>query len=176
MMPSLSQDSTQRDSDQNQGLIVTPEQNPLQGMVRGVIGGLVATMLMTLYRFPLFRGLPPTAEFWAMFVRGGEPEQYPVAGLVLHFLYGGAAGGLFGLGLCMIDFRTERDRRLGAIALSLVYGVVLSVFGMQVLLRRLLGEELEPDEATVFHVGHLIYGLTLGTWLSSRERSGEVYE
>lgn len=175
-MVSLSPDSISRESDQNLRQIVASEQSIFRGLVRGVIGGLIATVLMTLYRFPLFRGLPPTAEFWAMFVRGGDPEQYPVAGLVLHFLYGGAAGGLFGLGFSMIDFRTERDRRLGAIALSLVYGVVLSVFGMRILLRRLLGEELDPDEGTVFHVGHVIYGLTLGTWLSSREQSGEVYE
>lgn len=145
-------------------------------MGRGIVGGLIATALMTLYRYPLFRALPPTAEFWSTFVRGGEPEQYPAAGLLLHFLYGGVGGGVFGLCFSLFDFRSERDRRLGAIGLSLGYGAVLSVFGTRVMLRRLLGEELEPDEAAVFHVAHVIYGLTLGTWMSSRERSGEVYE
>jgi len=28
----------------------------------------------------------------------------------------------------------------------------------------------------IFHVGHVIYGLTLGTWIGFRERKGEVYE
>jgi hypothetical protein len=27
---------------------------------------------------------------------------------------------------------------------------------------------LDADERLVFHVGHLVYGLTLGTWLGSR--------
>lgn len=31
---------------------------------------------------------------------------------------------------------------------------------------------MEPDEAVLFRIGHIIYGLTLGTWMSSRERSG----
>lgn len=143
---------------------------------RGIVGGLIATMLMTMYRFPLFRALPPTAEFWATYVRGGEPEQYPVAGMLLHFLYGGAAGGVFALGFNRITFRSERDRRLGAIGLSLAYGVALSLFGTRVLFKYLLKEDLEADEGAVFHVGHVIYGLTLGTWLSSGERAGEVYD
>lgn len=154
----------------------SPQRSPVQAAIRGVIGGLIATALMTLYRFPLFRGLPPTAEFWAMFVRGGQPEQYPVAGLLLHFLYGATAGGVFGLGFSRLTFRTQRDRRLAAIFLSLVYGIVLSVFGSRVLLKRLLDEEVKADERAVFHVGHVIYGLTLGTWMSSRERAGEVYD
>lgn len=147
----------------------------VQAAVRGLLGGLIATAVMTVYRFPLFRALPPTSEFWATYV-GGEPEQYPLAGLVLHFLYGGVAGGVFGLVFGQFRFRSERDRRLASIVLSLGYGLVLSVFGTRVVFRHLLDEELEPDELAVFHVGHVIYGLTLGTWLSSRERAGEVYE
>jgi len=148
----------------------------LHAAARGVLGGLVATVLMTLYRFPLFRALPPTAEFWAMYVAGGEPEQYPAKGLLLHLLYGGVGGGIFGLGFSLVDVRTERNRRFSAVALSVAYSIALSVFGTRVIFRRLLDEELEADERLVFHVGHVIYGLTLGTWLSSRERSGEVYE
>ncbi len=76
----------------------------------------------------------------------------------------------------MIDFKSKRDRCLGAIGLSMVYGLALSVFGTRVIFKQLLGEELEPDEGTVFHVAHVIYGLTLGTWMSSREQLGDVYE
>lgn len=175
-MTSRSPDSTRRDSEQSFGRSTAPRWNVFRAMIRGVVGGLIATVLMTLYRFPLFRALPPTAEFWATFVRGGEPEQYPIAGLLLHFVYGGVAGGVFGAGFNAIDFKSERDRRLGAIGLSMVYGIALSVFGTRVIFKRLLGEELEPDEGTVFHVAHVIYGLTLGTWMSSHERLGEVYE
>lgn len=131
---------------------------------------------MTLYRFPVFRALPPTADFWAKYVGRGDPKAYPGTGLILHFLYGGAAGGLFGVGISQVDFRSARERDLGAIGLSLVYGLALSVFGTRVIFQHLLEEELEPAEALVFHVGHAVYGLTLGTWIGSRERSGEVYE
>ncbi len=91
-------DSIRRESEQNSDRSTAPRWNVFRAMIRGVVDGLITTGLMTLYRFPLFRALPPTAEFWATFVRGGEPEQYPIAGLLLHFLYGGVAGGAFGVG------------------------------------------------------------------------------
>ena len=154
--------------------VVLSRPGTVRATVRGVVGGIIATAMMTVYRFPVFRALPPTSEFWAT-LRGGEPEQYPLLGLLLHFGYGGAAGGVFGFLFSQIAFRTERERRLGAIGLSLGYGLFLSVVGTRLIFKRILGEELEPDEAAIFHVGHVVYGLTLGTWLSSREPIGEVY-
>ena len=148
----------------------------LRGLIRGVVGGVVGTVLMTLYRFPVFRALPPTADFWATYVGGGDAETYPAVGLLLHFLYGGVAGGLFGVGIGLLGFRSERERRLGGLGLALAYGLGLSAFGTRFVFRFLLDEELEPDEAVIFHVGHAIYGLALGTWISSRERAGDVYE
>ncbi len=175
-MDSPDPDDGRRGAKRRPDRTVGPNWNSSQAVGWGILGGLIATTLMTLYRFPLFRALAPTAEFWAQFIGGGKPEQYPIVGMLLHFGYGGAAGGVFGIGFNRIDFSIERDRRLGAIVLSLVYGIALSGFGTRVVLGRLLGEELDPDDAAVFHVGHVIYGLTLGTWLSSRKRSGEVYE
>lgn len=168
--PSHRQPGTQRD------LPAGPGWRLFGGLGRGVVGGLIATALMTLYRFPVFRALPPTADFWAKYVGGGAPEAYSETGLLLHFLYGGTAGGLFGVGISLLDFQSKRDRSLGAVGVSLVYGLALSIFGTRFIFRYLLDEELEPTEAVVFHVGHVIYGLTLGTWMGSRERSGEVYE
>lgn len=172
----LHPDASQRRTSAQSDPTVSSGRRVLRGLLQGVVGGLIATALMTLYRFPVFRALPPTADFWAKYVGNGDTEAYPGTGLILHFLYGAAAGGLFGVVISLLDFRSERQRSLGAIGLSLVYGLVLSVFGTRVIFQRLLDEELEPDEAVVFHVGHAIYGLTLGTWISSKERSGEVYE
>jgi len=62
------------------------------------------------------------------------------------------------------------------IGLALVYGLALSVFGTRFVFRYLLDEVLEPDGAVIFHVGHVICGLTHGTWFSFRERKGDVYE
>ncbi|MFC4440055.1 MULTISPECIES: DUF6789 family protein [Natrialbaceae] len=146
-----------------------------RAVIRGVKGGFIATAVMTLYRLPIFRALPPTAEFWARFVGDEEAEQYPLHGLVLHFLYGAGAGGVFGPVFAVIDRQTSLDReRLGLIT-GLAYGFVLSVFGHRVIFVYVLDRELEEDEALVFHVGHAIYGLTLGTWFGSHERFGEVY-
>lgn len=149
---------------------------PVQAVVRGFLGGLVATAVMTVYRAPIFRALPPTAEFWARYLGGGEAEQYFLEGLVLHFLYGGVAGGVLGFLLANINPRTSLDRELTSLFAGLVYGLFLSVFGTRVLFRYVLERDLDPEQALVFHVGHVIYGLTLGTWIGSRERVGEVYE
>lgn len=175
-MASQKPDASHHESGTQQSRITGLGARAVRGLVRGVVGGLIATVLMTLYRFPVFRALPPTADFWAKYVGSGGAESHPGTGLALHFLYGGAAGGLFGVGIGLVDFRSERERDLGTIGLSLAYGLVLSVFGTRVVFEHLLDEELEPAEALVFHVGHAIYGLTLGTWMRSRERSGEVYE
>jgi hypothetical protein len=143
---------------------------------RGLSGGLIATFVMTIYRLPIFRALPPTAEFWATYVGDGDADRHLAVGLVLHFLYGGVAGALFGPAFAYLRPRTGlADERVGLLA-GIAYGLALSVFGIRVVFERLFGESLEPDEALVFHVGHLIYGLTLGTWISTREAFGEVYE
>ncbi len=171
-MAARSPDPTQR----GRHRIGTRGLDVFRGLIRGIGGGLLATALMTLYRFPLFRAVPPTADFWATYISGGAPEASTGAGLVLHFVYGGVAGGLFGSGFSLLGFRTERTRRFAAIGLSFGYSLVLSVFGTRVIFKHLLDQELDPDEATIFHVGHVIYGLTLGTWLCSREQSGDVYK
>lgn len=131
---------------------------------------------MTFYRFPVFRALPPTADFWAKYIGDGDPESYPGTGLVLHFLYGGAAGGLFGAVISALELQSNREGSLGVIELSLAYGLALSGFGTRFVFRHLLDEELEPDESVIFHLGHVIFGLTLGTWLGFSDRPGEVYE
>ncbi|GAB7011685.1 hypothetical protein [Halorubrum trueperi] len=75
-----------------------------------------------------------------------------------------------------LDLQREREGSLGVIGLSPAYGLSLSDFGTRFVFRNLLDEEVEPDEAVIFHVGHTIYGLTLETWMSFSDRPGEVYE
>jgi len=174
-MASLRSGTEQREREADVPPALDPRSSVVDDIARGVVGGLIATAVMTVYRFPIFRALAPTAELWVL-LRGGEPEQYPGVGLVLHFLYGAVGGGVFGFIFHQVQFRTARGQRTGSLVLALGYGIVLSFIGTRVVFRRLLGEKLEPDEAAVFHVGHVIYGLTLGTWLSSRERPGEVYD
>ncbi|AEN05731.1 hypothetical protein Halar_2037 [halophilic archaeon DL31] len=136
-------------------------------VLKGVVGGILGTATMTVYRAPLFAGLPPTAEFWARFIGDGEPSEYPIQALVLHVLYGAGAGGVFGLVSARADLDLPGGRASVSMVLASVYSILLSVFGSRLLLRRLLGIELTSKEALVFHVGHVIYGLSLGTWLGT---------
>ncbi len=122
---------------------------------------------MTAYRLPVARSLPPTATFWAKYVGGGDPSDYPVVALVLHLLYG-AGGGVAFASAFRASERTPTEWE--GVAAGTIFGVVLSVFGSRVVLGELLDRSLDPDEALVFHVGHLVYGLTLGTWIGSRLR------
>lgn len=138
----------------------------------GLHGGAVATAVMTAYRLPVSRSLPPTAAFWATYVGSGEPSEYPLIGLVLHAAYGAGAGAIFAL---LVPGRSRSDAVAESrnAVLGVGYALCLSVFGARVLLGRLLGMDLAPDERLVFHASHVVYGLTLGTWLGSR-LSGET--
>lgn len=147
-----------------------------RAILRGLEGGVVATAVMTLYRLPVFRALPPTAEFWAKYVGSADADQYTLQGIVLHFLYGALAGAVFGPLFSTLDSQTSVPRDQVGLVSGLVYGGVLSLFGTKVVFPVLLDQELDPDEELVFHVSHLVYGVTLGTWSSKREALGEAYE
>lgn len=123
---------------------------------------------MTAYRLPISRSLPPTANFWATYIGGGDPDQYVVEGIVLHLCYGAVAGGVFGALVPRRGSDPEARREAVDVVWALGYSLALSVFGSRVVLARVLGMDMEPDEALVFHLGHLVYGLTLGTWMGSR--------
>ena len=133
----------------------------------GLVGGAFATLVMTAFRMPISDSLPPTAHFWARFVGDGDPEEYPVPAFVLHVVYGVAGGGLFGALFGSRRGRTRAGIELADLGRGLVYSLVLSVFGTRVVLRRVIGMDLESDEALIFHVGHVIYGLALGAWVGS---------
>ncbi len=148
------------------------------------MGGVVATLVMTAYRLPVSRSLPPTARFWSKFVAGGRPEDQPLPALALHLLYGAGAGAAFGLLAPRpsdasatpgtgSDARTDdadETARLEAVGLlaGVGYALALSAFGERALLDRLLDVDLDSDERLVFHAGHVVYGLALGTWVGSR--------
>ena len=145
------------------------EDVPLSRRVaEGAEGGLVATLVMTAYRLPISRSLPPTALFWAKYVAGGEASDHPVAGLLLHLLYGVGGGAAFGPLLSSRQSRDTARREAVTLLLATGYGIALSIFGERVVLERVLGLDPDADERLVFHVSHVVYGLTLGTWVGSR--------
>lgn len=144
---------------------------------RGLEGGALATLVMTAYRLPVTRSLPPTAAFWAEFVAGGDPDDHPLAALALHFAYGIAAGGVFALFLpSRVPVDGEAGRHgppspageVAATLAGLAYGLVLSAVGERLVLGGLL--DVDPDDRFAFHVGHVLYGITLGAWVGTRTR------
>lgn len=130
---------------------------------------------MTVYRIPVFRALPPTAEFWARYIGGGDAEEHIIPGLFLHFAYGTVAGGIYGFVVSFLDVRHPALRERVNLLGGLGYGLALSAIGSRLIFVRVIGRELKSEHALVFHVGHAIYGVSLGTWMASREYLGEVY-
>lgn len=134
----------------------------------GVKGGSIATAVMTLFRMPISRSPPPTAHFWAKFVAGGDPDEHLAVGLGLHFLYGIGGGVAFTSLLSRLrPGDTEVEDEVKGVSAGLAFGLALSFIGSRILLERVLDMDLEPHERFVFHVSHVIYGLTLGAWCGS---------
>lgn len=141
--------------------------------VRGVQAGFVATLIMTAFRLPLMRSLPPSANFWAQYIRGGDPEDYPVMGVVLHLLYGTIAGIVFGVLFAGQTAERPIEPEQRGLVWGTIYGLALSAFGSQIMLKEMLEVQLEADELTLFHAGHAVYGLALGAWVGSRTEGVE---
>ncbi|WP_204366098.1 hypothetical protein [Halogeometricum pallidum] len=144
------------------------ESDRTSALTTGVIAGFVATVVMTAFREPTARSLPPTSDFLSRWF-GGDSEDYAVSSLLLHLAYGIGGGVGFGLGWNRRGTRSDEPETVGLVLGSL-YGIALSLFGEHVVLKYLVAMELETDESAVFHAGHLIYGLTVGVWFGSRER------
>ena len=142
--------------------------SPGASLVRGVQAGLVATLIMTAFRLPIMRSLPPSANFWARYVSGGDPDDHPLAGLVLHLGYGISAGAIFGIGFSRLRSERAIEPEQRGLVWGAVYGMGLSAFGSQVMLDELLDVRLDADELALFHAAHLVYGLALGAWVGSR--------
>lgn len=141
------------------------------GAVRlGVKGGVVGTVVMTAFRIPIAHSLPPTADFWAKYIGTDPAEEYTVQGAILHLLYGAVSGIAFVLCCAPTESDSEASKERDGIVRGAGFGFVLSVFGLQVVLNWLLDMELESDERLIFHVSHIIYGLTLGAWVGSNTR------
>lgn len=173
----VDEDSDHSESATEESIVSDPSYlETVWAVARATQGGLVATIVMTAFRLPLMRSLPPTANFWAKFVGGGHPEDYAGIGLLLHLLYGSVGGTMFGMAYARLGlFPGEMSERRGVVWGGL-YGLALSVFGEHVVLRRVLDMDVESDTETVFHTSHLIYGLALGAWTGSRLPQQQRYD
>ena len=144
------------------------EEHVADAVVRGIQGGFVATLIMTAFRLPLLRSLPPSANFWSQYVSRDNPGNHPLISLALHILYGVGSGVIFGVLFARYDAGRSIEPEQRGLVWGSIYGLALSAFGVQVVLQDLLDIRLEADELALFHAGHLVYGLSLGAWVGSR--------
>lgn len=136
----------------------------MASIATGLVGGLVATIVMTAFMVALGDDSPPpTSLFWAKYVGDGEPTDYVPQGMVLHAIYGTVAGGVFavvvtalGLGVATLG---------GGLLWGLAYGVVLFVGAAVVWMNAVLGMEPERGQVVLFLLFHLVYGAVLGGWI-----------
>jgi GH15 family glucan-1,4-alpha-glucosidase len=94
----------------------------------GLAGGLAATIIMTGFMMAMGDDSPPpTALLWSKYVGSGEPDQYMMQGMALHFIYGIIAGGVFaaiGLGIGL-----GVGTLAGGLLWGVIWGLVLFVIG-----------------------------------------------
>jgi len=130
-------------------------------ILSGLIGGLLATVVMTMFMMALGDDSPPpTAALWAKYIGSDGPESYMMQGMALHMLYGIIAGGAFAVGVTALGLGV--GSLTTALLWAVVYGLVLTVVGAVFWMRVVLAMEPESAMVGMFALFHVIYGLVLG--------------
>jgi len=137
----------------------------MASLTAGLLGGLVATVAMTVVMLAMGDDSPPpTAALVAKFA-DGDPADYELPGMGLHVLYGIGAGAVFAVAVPLVGLRL--DSLVVAAGLGLAYGVVLMVSGMAFWLRGVIGVEPDRGMVMMFATAHVVYGLALGGFLGA---------
>ena len=130
-------------------------------LLDGLLGGLLATIVMTVFMMTLGDDSPPpTALFYAEYVGDGSPDEYMMQGMVLHFIYGISAGGA--LALLLILAGIDPIDSVEALLAGLSYGVGLFVGAAVFWMKIVLDMDPEPRDVGLFALFHIVYGLVLG--------------
>lgn len=135
-------------------------------LLGGLIGGLLATIVMTAFMMTLGDDSPPpTAALWAKYVGDGPAEEYVKPGMVLHMMYGIGAG--VGFVVLVLLAGVELNSVLLAVGAGAVYGVLLSVVGLVLWMKVVLKMDAEPKTMGTFTFFYLFYGVVLGAVVGS---------
>lgn len=135
-------------------------------VINGFAGGIVATIVMTVFMMALGDDSPPpTALFWSKYVGGGPPDEYMMQGMVLHLLYGLGAAVVLALVLPAAGFTSVGLTT--AVGFGVVYGVVLFVVAAVLWMNVVLDIDAELPMVGAFLSFHLVYGIVLGAWLGA---------
>lgn len=130
-------------------------------VLSGLVGGLVATIVMTMFMMALGDDSPPpTAALWSKYVGNGPPEDFMMPGMLLHMLYGIGAGAVFVVLAEALGYGLETMTT--ALVGGVLYAVVLMLFGMIFWMNIVIGLDADAKTAGMFGFFHLVYGLVLG--------------
>lgn len=133
-------------------------------LLSGLVGGFVATVVMTAFMMTLGDDSPPpTVLFWSKYLGEGEPRAYMVHGMVVHLVYGTVAGAVFALLVPVVGVSVASIG--SAVLWGLVWAGVLFVVGAVLWMRLVLGMEPELKMAGMMLFFHLVYGSVLGAWI-----------
>lgn len=131
--------------------------------LNGVVGGLVATIVMTIFMMALGDDAPPPSVLWAKYVQEGEPEDFVPQGLTLHLIYGVTVAAVFVL--ILPPAGAEIISMQWALVYGLAWGVILFVFGAIFWINIVLAMDAERKQVGYFLLFHLIYGVVLGAFV-----------
>lgn len=135
-------------------------------ILTGLVGGLIATFVMTAVMMSLGGDSPPpTAALWAKYVGGGDPDDYMPQGMGMHLLYGTVAGAIFVVVFSVINIGVPVGSLVGGLGWGLVWGIVLFVVSMVFWMNVVLDMDPQPKQAGTFLLFHLVYGVVLGAWV-----------
>jgi len=136
-------------------------------VLSGLAGGLVATIVMTMFMMALGDDSPPpTASLWAKYVGSEGPESYMPQGMVLHMLYGIGAGAAFAVGVTALGLGVGAGALTTSLLWAVVFALGLTVVGAIFWMRVVLAMEPEPGMVGMFALFHIVYGLVLGAMVT----------
>ena len=136
-------------------------------ILTGLIAGLIATVVMTMFMMTMGDDSPPpTAALWAKYVGDEGPESYMKQGMLLHMLYGVGAGVAFAVGATALALDVGAGVIVGSVLWGLAFGLVLMVGGMMFWMRIVLAMEPDPKTMGAFGFFHVVYGVVLGAGIA----------
>lgn len=139
----------------------------MDGWLAGLIGGLIATVAMTVVMMPGMKGKPPPPAYLFAKLMKKEPASLKMAGMIGHLAYGSVAGLVFGLVTIDVFGWTEMLWLWGI----LFAGVLMVIMGMIWAPITGMMKEMMPEGQTKNEkmmgmmgvlLGHVVYGVVLG--------------
>ncbi len=133
----------------------------LLGLLAGFLGAVVMAILM----MATSRGQPGVNQMLVGRLTGKEPMEAKMGGMVAHFLYGTAMGGVFALGssAILVDGSLWVNGLLFGILLFLIAAtVVMPAAGVT----REAMRSMPKSRFVGFLVFHLVYGVVLAAVIS----------